>query len=141
MRGVTFTAALALLTLAACVTEVPTAPAGIERERGNLTRLSSDEIRRLLVGRTLSFVAESGVPTSPHQEAYHSDGTMFVRVDRAGSPGTYTIADDRICLRFGATPEAPEECRSLFRTASGQLYLVALGDGEGGRPIMISVED
>lgn len=131
---------LACLALAGCATPSEPQPGNSLQTFSGLRQLNDAEIRRLLVGRMLFFVADPGVAMSPHEEIYRSDGTMFVRVDRAGNPGAYRIAGNRICLRFGSIPQGLEECRYLLKAGDGRLF-ICRSDAGDQRLIRIGVND
>ena len=96
----------------------------------NFRRLDGDEIRGLLVGRSLSFVSEPCVLalTSAYEEVYGEGGALFVRVDRGRINGRYRILSDRLCLSLegGAT----EECRWVF--ASPENHISVMGADRDG---------
>lgn len=113
--------------LPGCVTQ-PVPPNGEPRETSpHLRKLNGDEIRRMLVDRTLSFINEPGtLMVSPaHRERYSSDGSLSVAVHRGAGRGRYRILEDRICVTVESNPE---RCRYLFVSEDGDQYLMPLGD-------------
>lgn len=106
-----------------------------------LTRLNGDEIRGLIVGRTLSHdvnrkVDGRGVVVlSDYREMYRIDGTVGIQVHRAGTHGRYTISGDKLCISID---RKPPEFRQLFRAADGTLLQKDAQDSAGGMiPIII----
>lgn len=106
-----------------------------------LQQLSEDEIRALIVGRTLThdvnrrMEGRGVVVLSPYREMYRPDGTVSVLIHRAGLGGRYTIGDDRLCLFLD---NQPPECRYLFRAADGALVQKdALDPAGGATPIIV----
>jgi len=105
---------------------------------GVLRRLSGVEIRGLIEGRSLSFVDEPDVlrVTSHYQEVYRSDGSLFIRGDRGGTPGRYTIAADRICLTLATNAT---RCRHVLTSDTGELYVQPIESSRG--PVRVRIND
>jgi len=107
-------------------TQVPSTGSGVRLSDAsvNLRRLSGDEIRRLIVGRTLSHNVELGIArrqpviTTPYSETYQADGIVRVRLHRAGTSGRYWITDDRLCMELAL---GTRECRYFAREPGGEL--------------------
>lgn len=123
------------------------AQSGHSQGRGQIeddpgVRLGGDEIRALLVGRTLSHDVEratrlrmSGMIT-PYQEGFRADGTVWVRLDRGATmSGRYEISRDQLCL---ALNNGTQECRHLFRAVDGGLIQRdSRGAPESTTPIIV----
>jgi hypothetical protein len=115
-------------------TIIPVAP-------GKLRRLNSLEIRRLLEGRTLSYVPEPDVIviTSQNRTTFFADGSVLVALDRASKRGRYRIYDDQVCVRFGS--DGGEECSLLFVSADNYYFVAPVGAGYiDQRPIKVIIE-
>jgi hypothetical protein len=96
-----------------------------------MERLSGDEIRALVTGRTLSTHFPSMRRRLSRRERYQEGGILEVHLDRGVVlTGSYAIEDDRLCTRV---PERPESCRTIYKHSDGH-YLI--DDPRGGRNIL-----
>ena len=121
---------LGVVTAAGCVSPSPgrSEKAAISSEPDGMRKLGREEIRRLIVGRTLSFVPTPGVVivTSAQREIYQLDGTLILAGDRGQSRGRYRILADRLCLIVEGMPV--EGCRWLYISPQGEHYAEPIGD-------------
>jgi hypothetical protein len=118
------------------------AEVGNAGERTDLRRLGGSEIRRLLVGQTVSIINEPGVltVTSRSREIYRPDGSLLIEGDRGLSRGRYWIARHRLCFRLELASQVA--CRVLFRSNTNEYYLSPTGSQYARqRPVRIQLEN
>jgi hypothetical protein len=144
--------ALALMLIACSHAKVPSTEAAVNESASgdsrvtttapsDLRRLSSLQIRRLIEGRTLSYVQESGVVvvTSQHRTTFFADGSVIVALDRASKRGRYRVFDDQLCVRFDS--ESKEECSLLFVSADKHYFVAPVSGGSiDQRPLKVIIE-
>jgi len=91
-------------------------------------RLSRDEIRRLIVGKTVTWSNRSESSFGAGGD-YHYAGTRGRGVAVTGG-GTYTIGDGVVCYKFRS---GRLRCDGWYRDESG-IYLVPMNSSESRNP-------
>jgi len=126
MRGVTFAAALALLTLAACVTET-SSNAGRRAAEAQaadpwnpvphtLEQLQGQRLAAALRGKAVVPRRRSSIET-PYSEHFKADGILVLGTGRGALYGTYEIRQDSYCLTTSYT-----RCYTLHVNDAGTFY-------------------
>ena len=86
------------------------------------TRLSTDEIRRTIIGRSLTHDVQRAhqqgwsAITTPYRERFLDGGRIEVTHHRAGMSGRYSIANGQLCITL---LHQQRECRHIFRDVNG----------------------
>jgi hypothetical protein len=113
------------VALPGCATNiVNNAPLRSGAASEHLRQLTGQEVRDLLVGRTLTHDTQralrEGLPArlTPYHETFRADGRISILNHRAGYGGRYEIIGDRLCITLsGHSPE----CRYFFRASDGAI--------------------
>jgi hypothetical protein len=96
-----------------------------------LRRLDNDEIKTMIVGRTISlqsYLLGSGeaVSTTSATEVFTRYLTYINRGDFGTSAGQYQIIDNMICITF---PAKGNECRRFYTDSHGVIYQDYMASG------------